>query len=273
MKLAISNIAWTTQEDETVYAMMKKYGYTGLEIAPTRFFETNPYEDLGVVQGWCAEFGAETGFAIPSMQSIWFGRTEKLFADTQQRQVLLAYTKKAVDFASAVRCANLVFGCPKNRTLPDVSDNALRSQGTAFFRELGMYACEKNTAIGMEANPAIYNTNYINTTQEAVSLIREVGSAGFLLNLDTGTMIENREPVEALDGSAELINHVHISEPFLKPVVMDGGRRTFHGELAAFLRENKYQGYVSVEMGKAEDAAGRISMLDEILAYGKEMFG
>ncbi len=86
-------------------------------------------------------------------------------------------------------------------------------------------------------------------------------------------MIENREPVESLTGSARLINHVHISEPFLKPVSTDSGRRAFHGELAAFLRENGYQGYVSVEMGKTQDSAGRISMLDEILAYGKEMFG
>lgn len=273
MKLAISNIAWTAQEDEAVYALMKSYGYTGLEIAPTRFFETGPYENLELVQGWRAEFGASTGFDIPSMQSIWFGRTEKLFADAGQRQVLLEYTKKAVDFASIVRCANLVFGSPKNRAVPDVSDRALWNQGVDFFRELGKYAHEKNTAIGMEANPAIYNTNYINTTQEAVSLIREVGSAGFLLNLDTGTMIGNGEPVEALAGSAGLINHVHISEPFLNPIVVDSGRRMFHGELAAFLRENNYQGYVSVEMGKTQDKDSRISMLDEILAYGKEMFG
>lgn len=166
-----------------------------------------------------------------------------------------------------------MFGSPKNRALPDVSDRSLWEQGIDFFRELGSYAREKNTAVGMEANPAIYDTNYINTTQEAVSLIREVGSAGFLLNLDAGAMIENREPVESLTGSARLINHVHISEPFLKPVSTDSGRRAFHGELAAFLRENGYQGYVSVEMGKTQDSAGRISMLDEILAYGKEMFG
>ena len=81
MKLAISNIAWTAEEDEQVYAMMRRYGYTGLEIAPTRFFETNPYEDLDAVRRWRAEFARKEAFAIPSMQSVWFGRTEKLFAD------------------------------------------------------------------------------------------------------------------------------------------------------------------------------------------------
>lgn len=273
MKLAVSNIAWTAQEDEKVYAIMRKYGYEGLEIAPTRFFETNPYENLDAVRRWREAFAREEGFAIPSMQSVWFGRTEKLFADEAQRQTLLAYTKKAVDFAEAVCCANLVFGSPKNRAIPDASDWELWQQGIRFFRAAGDYALSKKTAVGMEANPAIYNTNYINTTQEALDLIKQVGSGGFLLNLDTGTMIENREPVEVLEGNAGLIHHVHISEPFLKPVGMNADRRQFHGELAAFLRENGYQGYVSVEMGKAGDEPGRLSVIDEILAYGREMFG
>ncbi|MBQ2257448.1 MAG: sugar phosphate isomerase/epimerase, partial [Lachnospiraceae bacterium] len=80
---------------------------------------------------------------------------------------------------------------------------------------------------------------------------------------------ENKEPIEILEGEIRVVNHVHVSEPFLKPVVMDSDRRHFHGEIAAFLRENAYQGYVSVEMGKIEE----VSAIDEILAYGKELFG
>lgn len=269
MKLAISNIAWNAKDDTTVYAMMRKYGYTGLEIAPTRIFETNPYDDLEAVRRWWEAFETGESFEIPSMQSIWFGKTQKLFEDETQRQELLDYTKKAVDFAAEIRCGNLVFGSPKNRVLPDPADKAMWKQGVAFFKKLGDYAMNNGTAIGMEANPAIYNTNYINTTKEALDLIREVESEGFLLNLDAGTMIENKEQVEILEGKISAVNHVHISEPFLKPVVMDGDRRHFHGELAAFLRENAYQGYVSVEMGKIEE----VSMIDEILAYGKELFG
>lgn len=269
MKLSISNIAWNAEDDAAVYAIMKKYGYTGLEIAPTRIFQANPYDDLAAAGQWRETFEAQEGFAIPSMQSIWFGKTQKIFEDEAQRQELLEYTKKAIDFAAVMCCGNLVFGCPKNRVMPDASDKLLWKQGVAFFKELGDYAMHKGTAIGMEANPAIYNTNFINTTKEALDLIRETESDGFLLNLDVGTMIENRENVEILEGSTRMINHVHISEPFLKPIVMDNSRRHFHGELASFLRENDYQGYVSVEMGKTEN----LSVIDETLAYGKELFG
>lgn len=272
MKLSISNIAWTSEEDDQVYALMHQYGYTGLEIAPTRFFETAPYEDLEAARAWRETFASEEGFAIPSMQSIWFGRTEKLFAASEQRRTLLAYTKKAVDFAGAVRCVNLVFGSPKNRALPDRADRALWQQGVEFFKEIGDYAASRQAVIGMEANPAIYQTNYINTTQEAIQLIQEVASDGFRLNLDIGTMIENKERVEVLEKNVSLISHVHLSEPFLKPIVTSVDRRGFHEELAAFLRENNYQGYVSVEMGKTQDGVDRIALLDEILAYGREMF-
>lgn len=264
MKLSISNIAWTAQEDSAVYALMKKYGYTGLEIAPTRIFEEAPYEKSAEdIRNWQSELARQYGFIVPSMQSIWFGRSEKLFADASQRSFLFDYTKKAIDFADAAGCKNLVFGSPKNRAMPV---NADKKVGVAFFKELGAYAAAHHTAVGMEPNPAIYNTNYINTTAEAIELIKEVESEGFLLNLDSGTMIENRERVELLEGNAQFINHVHVSEPFLKPIHMDADRRNFHAELAAFLKENKYQGFVSIEMGKAD-------VLEDTLAYVKEIFG
>ena len=66
------------------------------------------------------------------------------------------------------------------------------------WQELGAYAAKKGTAIGMEANPPIYHTNYVNDTGSALQLIEEVDEKGFLLNLDVGTMIQNKEAVEEL---------------------------------------------------------------------------
>ncbi len=51
MKMAISNIAWDAGEDAGVYALMRKYGYMGLEIAPTRFFAADPHGAGGVCGG------------------------------------------------------------------------------------------------------------------------------------------------------------------------------------------------------------------------------
>ena len=61
MKLAVSNIAWKEQHDEAVYALMRHYGFTGLEIAPTRFFPEVPYSHLIPMQKLAA--GARIYFA------------------------------------------------------------------------------------------------------------------------------------------------------------------------------------------------------------------
>ena len=261
MKLAISNIGWAEEQDSAVYGLMKQYGFTGLEIAPTRIFPEKPYERLKEAKDWAEWMKRGMGFEVPSMQSIWFGRQERLFGSAEERYALKDYTRRAVDFARAVGCRNLVFGCPRNRALPEEGDP---KTGIAFFKEMGDYAAGAGTAIGMEANPPIYHTNYINDTVSALQLIREVGSKGFKLNLDVGTMIQNEESAEELRGMGAFINHVHISEPGLKTIE----KRKLHQQLKAILEEEEYQGFISVEMGKRED----LREIEDTLEYVKEIF-
>ena len=239
MKLSVSNIAWTAEQDAWAYDKMKQYGFTGLEIAPTRIFPEAPYEDTVRSRTWRKALEVSYGFSVPSMQSIWYGRKERIFGSGRERDILLSYTKKAIDFAESV--------------------------AVGFFKALGEYAQAHGTVVGMEANPPIYHTNYINDTQSALSLIAQVASPGFLLNLDVGTMLENGEEAALLSGRVHLISHVHISEPGLGCI----RPRRLHGELAALLRSEGYQGFVSIEMGKQENPKS----LEEAMAYVKECFG
>lgn len=262
MKLSISNIAWGPEQDTAVYDLMKKFGFFGLEIAPSRIIPEAPYDKPEDAGKWSLDLRDRYGFSVSSMQSIWFGREEKIFGPEEERQFLLGYTKKAIDFAGAVRCGHLVFGCPRNRQLPESADP---ESAVAFFKELGDYAAEKGAVIGMEANPPIYNTNYVNDTASALELIRQVNSGGFLLNLDVGAMIENGESVDQLKGSIALVHHVHISEPGLRPI----GKRKIHEQLRNLLLEEEYGGFVSIEMGRTDD----LRVLESTLAYVKEIFG
>ena len=261
MKLSISNIGWAAENDTQVYALMKNYGFQGLEIAPTRIFPELPYDKNAEAEEWSRNIKNEYGFSVPSMQSIWYGRQEKIFASDVERNALREYTKKAIDFAVAIGCKNLVFGCPRNRSIPEGADENI---AVAFFKELGDYACGKGTVIGMEANPPIYNTNYVNDTLSALELIERVNSEGFKLNLDVGTMIQNEEQVAELNGKVKLINHVHISEPGLKPIE----ERRLHMELKELLEKEGYNRFVSIEMGKIDD----ISIIEDKMAYVRRIF-
>lgn len=262
MKLSISNIGWDTAHDNEIYGLMQKYQFSGLEIAPTRIFEQQPYSCLEDAKEWSKSILQRYGLAVSSMQSIWYGRQESIFGTEQEVSELVDYTKKAIDFAKAIKCGNLVFGCPRNRNVPEGVDSQV---AISFFKEIGGYAAKQGTVIGMEANPPIYNTNYVNDTVSALELIEQVDSQGFKLNLDVGTMICNDEDVKCLKGRVDVINHVHISEPGLKPIE----NRQLHKELRKVLSEENYSGYVSIEMGKGCS----VEEIEEKMIYLRDVFG
>lgn len=265
MKLALCNIAWLPEEDEQVYRWMKQYGFSGVEIAPTRIVGTLPYERLKAAKIWQEEQISSYGFSIPSMQSIWYGKSEGIFGSDEARKFLLQYSQRALLFAKTVYCPHLVFGCPKNRVIPaGMTCETVEKLAVNFFRELGESANTHNIVIGMEANPQIYGTNFINTTLEAFKLVQKVDSIGFRINLDVGTMIQNEECPDYLCGKVKTISHVHISEPHLAPI----RQRGIHQDLAQCLKEEGYKGFISIEMARPES----LSELEEAMHYVREIF-
>ena len=256
MKLSISNIAWTADKDEDMYAFLSKSGFSGLEIAPTRIFPQNPYDDIPAAKKYADNMKEKYNIEISSMQSIWFGITENIFGSENDRSRLVNYTKKAVDFAKAVNCKNLVFGCPKNRNKPD---DAAVSIACDFFSEVGRYAENNNTVIALEPNPPYYNTNFINKTTEAFDFVKKINCGGLLVNVDLGTCINYNESIELLSENIDLINHIHISEPMLAPIE----KRDIHAKLKTLA----YNKYFSIEMKNMDD----LNLVKQTVTYIKEI--
>ncbi len=259
VKLAVSHIAWQEEDEREALAMLQKHGFEGLEIAPPRVAGPLPYEKPQTVAEYARNVQSQYGLKVCSMQSIWYGKSACLFLK-EEREELLAYSKQAIRFAEAAAIPNLVFGCPKNRVVPP---GGKEDDAVSFFKELGEMAKTCGTCFSLEANPPIYGTNFMNTTEQALNMAKRVNSAGCKVNLDVGTMIENREPTQILRDRMREINHIHISEPGLKPIQP----RKIHSELAALLKEEGYRGYVSVEMKSVS-----LSALQECLSYIKEAF-
>lgn len=259
MKLSISNIAWAAEHDAEMYQYLNNAGFNGLEIAPTRIYPDDPYDKLSEAKEWAAELKKRYGLVIPSMQSIWYGHTEKIFGDKDDRQILIDYTKKAVLFAESIGCGNLVFGNPKNR---DTEDGvAIIPIAIDFFKEIGDFAAEHHTVIALEPNPTIYNTRFLNYTEQAVEMAYKVSSNGIKVNVDLGTIIHNEEDINYLKQVSEFINHVHISEPNLNLIE----QRDLHVLLFDVLKDIEYAGYVSIEMGNK----GSLDKTKQIVKYIK----
>lgn len=260
IRLAASNLGWTKEEDEKVYARLKELGYEGLELAPTRIFTQQPYEHLSSAAIFAGYLYQNYGLEIPSLQSIWFGQDGNIF-NQEDAARLEEYTAQAFEFARAVRCPSLVFGCPRQRNCPP---DHQPQEAEAFFTRLGILAGQKGVYLALEANPPIYNTNYLNTTRQAFDLVKKLDIPGLTVNLDLGTMIQNGESLNDYLGDLKYVSHIHISEPGLAPIQP----RPIHRELALLLHAVGYKGFVSLEM-KAAD----YDTLDRCLRYLKEVFG
>ena len=261
IKLSISNIAWSAEDDAEMYQFLNSNGFKGLEIAPTRIFPEAPYEKLDEAKHFAGLLRTGFGLAIPSMQSIWYGHQEKIFGSKEDRRILIDYTKKAIDFAEVIGCNNLVFGNPRNRDTEDVAGNY--PIAIEFFKEIGDYALEHNTIVAIEANPVIYNTHFLNTTEQAVEMAYKSGSQGVKVNVDLGTIIYNDEDVEYLRQIPEYINHVHISEPGLAIIE----QRELHQQLFYILADINYDRFVSIEMSNRGD----LSLVKQIVDYLKSL--
>lgn len=257
MKLAVSNIAWDTSQNEHVFAHMKQLGFEYLEIAPTKLAD-QPYTAEGIAcsQSFLAHVKESYGIQLASMQAILYGVSDRLFASEQERDRLFDYICQAIDYAQAVGCPHLVFGSPKNRIMEDASQYPLAVE---FFTRVADYAQEKGVYFSIEANPALYGTNFINTHKEAFDLVRVVNHPHFGVIVDVGSMIANEETVAFLEEHIQQINHIHISEPYLVPIE----QRDLHRDLFALLHRLSYDKVVSIEMQQPED----VQVLLNAMAY------
>lgn len=261
MKLCASNLGWKMEDNDLVFSTMEKCGYTGLEIAPTKFFPELPYNHAKPMQEIAKHIYEKYGLKICSMQSIWFGKSGFVFGEEKDRAELFDYTKRAMDFAAAIDCKNLVFGCPKPRNIPEgMSKTQSDEIIEIFFGGLADYASSVGVYLAMEANPTIYNTNFLNTTSEAIDMVRKLNRPGLSVNLDVGTMVQNEESAEVLTGNADVISHTHFSEPYIKPLE----KRSLHGEVAKTLLDQNYEGYFSVEIADANPVEEVIASIEYV---------
>ena len=247
MKLSISNIAWDQEDDVEIFEEMQNLGYKGLEIAPTKIFPVEPYNNIKVACEWKNRVCNQYGFGISSIQSIWFGRKENLFSSIDEYNYLLDYTKKIIEFAGALECHNIVFGCPSNRRIDNNYEQNYHN-AKEFFYQLSDCLEKNNTIIAIEPVPEIYNTNFLNTTKETVQFVSDLDMKNVRVNLDLGTMIFNNEQAEIIGEASAYINHVHISEPNLLPV----NDRKIHKDVIKLLVQSGFEGYLSIEMKKKD---------------------
>lgn len=246
MRLAISNIAWDIDEDEAVAQLLNRFSIDAIDIAPGKYFpqlDKASDENISRVKAWWMERGIE----ITGMQALLFGTSGfNVFGSIKTQDALLEHLKAVCRVGGGLGATRLVFGSPKNRDRSGLSDQEALDVAIPFFRKLGDIAQTWGVTICLEPNPACYGANFMTTSQETANVVRKVAHPAIRMQLDTGALTINQEdPLAVLRDCANLIGHVHASEPNLVPLG-DGG--TVHARMAVALDQYLPQHVVSIEM-------------------------
>ncbi|WBB71755.1 sugar phosphate isomerase/epimerase [Micromonospora sp. WMMD1128] len=267
MRVAFSNIAWEPEDDEKVADVLRRTGVEGIEVAPTKVWAdpaaVSPVQARDYARSW-----ARAGLPVVAAQSLLYGRPDlTLFGP--EREEFVSYLGRVVDLCAAMGATALVFGSPRNRRRDGLPVEAADRIAVDVFDRLARRAVAAGTTICLEANPAVYDTDYLVRAAEAAALVAAVDSPGLRLHLDSACMaLAGDDPTACVNRFAPLLRHTHLSEPHLRPV---GDPDPRHRDFAAALRGVGYDRHLSVEMRPAE--GDRLAAVERAARYAVALRG
>jgi len=249
MKYSISNWIYGDEPLRETFKRLKRYGYDGVELMG----EPRLYR-VAEIHGLCREFGLH----VLSIAGIYPWPTEErdlANPDPRVRERAVNYLGECVDLASGVG-APLIIVVPSAvaKTSPVGQFESEEEWVAAAEREWN-YAVESvKTAAAYAEQEGIllavepinrYETFLVNTVDQGLRFVSEVGSSAVKLHLDTFHMnIEEKDPAEAIRKAGELLVNLHIADSNRQAVGY--GHTDFEAIMKA-LKEIDYQGALALE--------------------------
>lgn len=269
-ELAVSNIAWTNSEEHEVAKKLQELGVKRVEIAPTKRWEdptkATPEEIREYIEWW-AQFDIE----VTAFQSMLFARPDlKIFENESLRDETKQYLADFLRLAGDMGAKRLVFGSPKNRQRGGLSEMEADVVAIDFFAELGDVAAQHNTMLCIEPNAPQYNCDYITTAAEGAALVRQIGSRGIGLHLDTACMaLAGDDLEESIRANADILEHFHVSAPMLDRVYDRDDVN--YSAAAQALRDINYNKVISIEMRPGEEGEN-VARVEEAVRFVQSHF-
>ena len=251
MRIAISNIAWDVDEDSAVADLLGAHGIDAIDVAPGKYFPDPALAtdaEIAVVRDWWAA----RGMSITGMQALLFGTVGlNVFGDEASVTALLERLGAVCRIGGGLGATRLVFGSPKNRDRSGLADDVVVAIALEFFTRLGDLAESAGVVVCLEPNPPAYGANFMTTSLETAAVVRAVGHRAIRMQLDTGAITMNGEDVDVVvRDCAEIIGHIHASEPNLLPLG-EGG--CDHERAGAVVARTIRDRVVTIEMVATSD--------------------
>lgn len=236
MDMAISNIAWSRENEDQVFELLQQHKIKFLEIAPTKIAS---WQDFSAFEKY-KEKVSKYGLTIRNMQSIFYGEKIDIFDNQIEAQ---QHTIRVLNLAKMLDIKSVIFGSPKNRLTHDkIAD---KDKFRQFLFTVDDYLASTNIMFNIESNPEVYGCNFITKPSEIIEFSTSFSNIGF--HLDTCCSTYSGEPLFYIKDITP--DSVHISESYL-----GNFRNPFvdHQKYKNFLNKNMYSGIISIEMKETD---------------------
>jgi len=131
--------------------------------------------------------------------------------DVEVREQAIKRIKDIIDFASILN-AQVNIGRLRGQFEVDIPQNVSYSWAIEAFKEVAEYGEKRNVIIALEP-VNILQGNFINTTQDGMKIVDEVGSKNFRIMLDLFHMnIEDKDICQSIMESKGYVSHVHLTD-------------------------------------------------------------
>jgi sugar phosphate isomerase/epimerase len=271
VRIAISNIAWRSDEEPAVRGLLAERGIDAVEIAPS-MVGPKPAELGAAPLALYRDFWRERGIEIVAMQALLFGRGDlALFGSDAQRDELFEYLARIVRVGGALGARALVFGSPGNRKRGALSLERAAEVAAPLFWRIGGVAVESGSCLCIEPVPPEYGCDWIHSAAQARAFVDLVAHPGFGLHIDAAALQMAGEDASQIRASAGKLRHFHASQPQLAPV--GPGSAVPHQEFADTLRACGGVPAVSIEMRQVEQVASNLPHVERALDYVQRVYG
>ncbi|CAB1064179.1 hypothetical protein D1BOALGB6SA_8970 [Olavius sp. associated proteobacterium Delta 1] len=250
MKISICNELFEGWDIAQVFDYAAQLGFDGVELAPFTLGETA--SDISAAKRKRIRQAAEkAGIEIVGLHWLLV-KPQGLYInhpDVNVRITTQNYLKELVDLCGDLGGKVLVHGSPQQRTVREEWDPAeTRKRALETFRVCAEAAHSRDVFYCLEALTTV-DTNFINTIDEALQMVDEIGHPNFQTMLDCRSIHASAkaELPRVLQAALETgkLKHVHLNDP--------NGRGPGFGDLQftpllKILHDAEYQGYISVEV-------------------------
>jgi protein FrlC len=226
-------------------------GYDGVDIWGGR---PHVYrQDLSAVElRDLRQFIEDHGLAVPSFMPAFYRYPHSLSSPNPKiRNDSIDYMRQCIDNAAVLE-AKIVLVVPDHSLHGQTKEESLQRM-IESIGGIAQYASQYDLKLGIEV---LYydETDLVNTSDDALSIIKELGCANIGVVLDTGTLNLSKEPLQdSLAKLNGLLLQVHVNDNAggskQQNLIPGEGAYNFK-ELIHVLMKSGYSGFLSAELSK-----------------------